>query len=91
MRGTFKDNRYIKHEKEKGILRFCNAWSINMNECSREKMASLDRIIFITEKAEYVIDAGIALEKGFYRNLGGEDKWIVPIKNWQVNEVSSTV
>ena len=95
MRGIIKDGTYTKHEKERGKLRFVKpdgAWSINMAEVDKTQLITkeVSKIVFITEKKEYSISAETALEKGFFRQLGGEDKWIVPMRNWNIKTLSLT-
>ena len=80
--GIVKDGIYFKKEKEKDQLRMSGgSWSINLSEVN---LMQVRGVIFCTEKAHYVISPTKALLYGFKRQLGGEEKLVVPLKHWEV-------
>lgn len=82
MRGIIKDGVYRKLENEKQKLRIGGgSWTINMDEIFGRKIRE---IVYQTPKAIYSISLEMAIEKGFNRNLGGENKLVVPLKYWKV-------
>lgn len=86
--GIVKDKTYYKREKESAKLRMAGgAWSINVSEVDFLKV---DNIYFLTEKQVYEISTDDATKHGFFRNLGGEDKLVVPLKNWSIRDVGRT-
>lgn len=73
---------YVKFEDEKQKLRMSGgAWSIKIAEIEGR---DLRQLVFITSKAHYKLDPQVMLDKGFERVLGGERKWVVPLKHWEV-------
>ena len=82
MKGYVKDRKYYKYEKETGRLRIGGgSWTINLNDID---LRVIEEIIYITAHAKYSISLDQAMEKGFQRKFKGEDKLVVPIKNWTV-------
>jgi len=82
MRGYIKNRIYYKHEKESGKLRIGGgSWSINLDEVT---LSDVDSFIYKTEYADYIIDRDLVLRKGFSRLFGGENKFVIPIKWWDV-------
>lgn len=79
--GIIKDGVYIKHEDEKQQLRLAGgSWSINMSEIDER----VTDVKYICGKKTYSITWKDALHFGFLRVLDGEDKLVVPLKNWEV-------
>ena len=82
MKGYVKNRVYYKYEKETGKLRMGGgSWSINLDELD---LNNVDKIIYITHYAQYEITLPDAMMKGFMRKFKGENKLIVPIKNWNI-------
>jgi hypothetical protein len=85
MHGILDGEIYTKHKDDQQQLRLGgNSWSINLHELP--KTAKL--IEYITPTSRYVITREEAFKHSFERNLGGEQKLIVPIKWWQENAVA---
>lgn len=82
MRGTLTDGVYFKKEKESGKIRFCNGWSINLDEIDLFRTTTVQQIVYATESGVYTISSELAKEKGFVRVMKGERKLIVPLKYW---------
>ena len=85
--GKVVGNAYIKNEDEKQMLRMGGgSWSIKLDEVGD----LVKEIIYITKKAKYRIDRETAIAKGFIRNMSTngvmEEKLVVPIKNWDVED-----
>lgn len=71
----------VKYEKENGKLRMSGgAWSINVDKFNLD---SITRIVYITEGFKYDIFTIDALENGYFRKLGNENKLVVPLKHWK--------
>lgn len=94
MRGVIKDGVYTKYEKESGKLRMAGgSWTVNLKEVSKEDliMRRVHTLVYVTEKKRYQIDSRLALDKGFNSPIkfGGEDKFIVPIKDgtWNITKI----
>lgn len=82
MHGVLVGKTYTKHEREKDKLRMGGgSWSINLSEIKPET----EVINYITEDYTYTISFHKAVEKGFTRVLGGEEKLVVPITHWARN------
>ena len=76
-----KDYVLIKYEKESSKLRMSGgSWTINVEKFP---LAKYHTIRYITRQYVYDIDTEDALSKGFFKNLGGEKKLVVPIKHWR--------
>lgn len=85
MRGNLNGSIYTKKEDEKQQLRLGGmSWTINLADLPKE--ATL--IEYITPISRYVISREDAFAHGFIRNLGGEDKLIVPLKWWTEGTVA---
>ena len=75
-----------KYEKESSKLRMSGgSWTINVEKFP---LAKYHTIRYITRQYVYDIDTEEALSNGFYKNLGGEKKLVVPIKHWSKNAIS---
>tara|TARA_R110002020_G_scaffold320815_1_gene536708 strand:- start:2964 stop:3227 length:264 start_codon:yes stop_codon:yes gene_type:complete len=86
MKYFIKDKTLTKYEKESGKLRMSGGcWTINLTKISLE---SFNKVVYITERYRYEIDKVWALENGFIKYFGGEDKLVVPIKYWIKDAVS---
>lgn len=86
--GVIKDGIYFKKEKEKDLLRMGGgSWSINLGEVDLE---TIKAIVFCTEKAHYIASPVTAALHGFKRELGGEEKLVLPLKHWEVRENDTT-
>jgi len=75
-------NNYVltKYEKESSKLRMSGgSWTINVEKFP---LAKYHTIRYITRQYTYDIASEDALANGFYKNLGGEKKLVVPIKYW---------
>ena len=84
MKGYVSGKIYYKHEKEADKLRMGGgSWTINL---SWIKMG-VEEVCYITEIGEYRISFPDAVKFGFRRIFQGEEKLVVPCKNW--NFVSS--
>ncbi len=76
-----KKKYYIKFEDESEKLRIGGgSWTIKIDELTPE----VTFIIYITGTTKYGIDRKRAEERGFIRTFNGEDKLIVPIREWIV-------
>ena len=76
-----KNHVLFKHEKESGKLRMSGgSWTINVEKFP---LAKYHTIRYITRQYVYDIDTEDALANGFFKNLGGEKKLVVPIKHWR--------
>lgn len=81
MHGTLLDDSYTKKEDKANMLRMGGgAWSINLDELPDEAQT----IIYKTVLETYVIGRDDAFKFGFVRQLGGENKLVVPLKFWWV-------
>jgi hypothetical protein len=84
MRGLLKDTTYIKKEDDRQQLKMGGgSWSINLADLPEE--AHL--IEYYTSSARYIISREKAFEYGFVKFLGGEEKLVVPLKQWQKVEI----
>lgn len=82
MKGYIKDRTYYKYEKESGKLRMCEgSWSINLDQLD---LNIVEKIVYITSYAKYEVELADAMMKGFMRKFKGENKLIVPMKNWTI-------
>jgi hypothetical protein len=82
--GVFMGGTYTKREKESDKLRMGGgSWTINLDELPK----NTQRVRYITEKATYEVEMGVALLQGFERVLGGERKLVLPISKWSVKEM----
>ena len=86
--GKIVDGTYIKHEDEKQIMRMSGgSWSIKLDELTKD----VKQILYITEKGKYRIDIDIAMARGFERPFetknGLENKLIVPLKHWEIDQL----
>jgi|TARA_R100000234_G_scaffold116925_1_gene94636 sorbitol-specific phosphotransferase system component IIBC len=80
MKQFIKDGVLTKYEKESSKLRMGGgSWTINLDEVSLE---SLTKIVYITNRYRYSISKKWAIEYGWTKLLGGENKLVVPIKFW---------
>lgn len=85
MRGTLTGKIYTKNEDDNQQLHLGGeSWTINLQELPGEA----EIIEYITPTSRYVISRQDALKYGFIRNLGGEDKLVVPLKRWQEDAVA---
>tara|TARA_B100001939_G_scaffold314128_1_gene298370 strand:+ start:223 stop:519 length:297 start_codon:yes stop_codon:yes gene_type:complete len=76
-----KNHVLIKYEKESSKLRMSGgSWTINVEKFP---LAKYHTIRYITRQYVYDIDTEDALANGFFKNLGGEKKLVVPIKHWR--------
>ena len=76
-----KNHVLIKYEKESSKLRMSGgSWTINVEKFP---LAKYHTIRYITRQYVYDIDTEDALTNGFFKNLGGEKKLVVPIKHWR--------
>tara|TARA_R100000329_G_C7578529_1_gene204975 strand:+ start:484 stop:741 length:258 start_codon:yes stop_codon:yes gene_type:complete len=81
MRSYIADGTYYKYEKEIGKLRLSGgAWSINVDKIELE---SINKIVYITEGFRYEIQRDQAINNGYFRKFGGENKLIVPLNKWE--------
>lgn len=81
MRGTLSDDTYTKKEDESNKLRLGGgSWTINLDELPDEAQT----IRYVTSLRAYAIGRDDAFEHGFVRQLGGENKLVVPLKFWWV-------
>lgn len=81
MRGVLVDDCYTKKEDEANKLRMGGgSWSINLDELPDEAQT----IVYKTPLRTYAIGRDDAFTHGFARNLGGENKLVVPLKFWWV-------
>jgi len=72
-------NTLYKKEHEKDKLLMANgAWTISLNR----NFNGIDKIVYQTEKGEYMILKEVALRVGFTRIFKGESKLVVPLKSW---------
>jgi hypothetical protein len=79
-RAYIKDHILNKYEKESSKLRMSGgSWTINVDKFPLAKYHS---VCYITRRYTYNISSDDALSNGFYKNLGGEKKLVVPIKYW---------
>jgi len=79
--GGVKDGVYTKHEKESGLLKMSGgSWTLNLDDI---KDLKINKIVYVTDKHNYTIDYSKALEKGFTKNFLGENKLVIPLKNWK--------
>lgn len=85
MRGWLDKGVYYKKEKESSVLRFADAWTINLSELS-SIMPQIKYFVYITPSTTYWISREKAIEKGFTRNHKGEMKLCVPRKYWEIGE-----
>ncbi len=70
----------VKYEKEQGKLRMSGgAWTINVDEI---KLDNVDKFIYITEGYKYEISKVDAIDFGYFKQLGGENKLVVPLTKW---------
>lgn len=84
MKGIFQNGNYIKHEDEANRLRMGGgSWTINLDWLTQP----VERIIYITDKARYEITYVDALKYGFPRNFQGENKLVIPLKNWIITKL----
>jgi hypothetical protein len=84
MRGIVKDYVYYKNEKETGKLKMCGgAWSINLDEILG---VIIKKIVYVTSKSRYEISYDEAMERGFHKIFGGENKLVVPEKYWTTSQ-----
>jgi hypothetical protein len=75
-----------KYEKESSKLRMSGgSWTINVEKFP---LAEYYKIRYITRQYVYEIKTEYALAMGFFKNLGGEKKLVVPIKYWRKDAVS---
>ena len=73
----------IKKEKESAKLRMGGgSWTINLDKYDLSKY---EEIQYITPKCTYRISRADAVEHGFTRYLGGENKLVVPVKHWRMS------
>lgn len=85
MRGYISNRVYYKHEKDSGLLRMSGgSWTINLDEIGNK---DIDEFVYTTQTKEYRIDRKLAEEKGFKLMFKGENKMVIPIKNWKVKEL----
>lgn len=71
----------VKYEKESSKLRLSGgSWTVNVDKFD---LGLINRIVYITEGFRYDIDKDDAISSGYFRNLGGENKLVVPIENWK--------
>jgi hypothetical protein len=83
MRFNIHDGVLIKYEKEKSRLKIGKgSWTIKKEWIENPEIF---KIKYITEESLYTITKEDALKKGWYLLLGGEDKLVVPIKNWTID------
>lgn len=81
--GQLKGDTWVKHEKEKDILRMGGgSWTINLDELPIGAM----NVEYWTGSDVYTISLPDAHEHGFIRVMGGERKLIVPLKHWTLRE-----
>lgn len=81
MHGTLIDDCYTKKEDESNKLRLGGrSWSINLDELPEHAQT----ICYKTVLETYVIGRDDAFRHGFVRQLGGENKLVVPLKFWWV-------
>lgn len=81
MRGTLIDDCYTKREDESNKLRLGGgSWTINLDDLPDEAQT----IVYKTVSGTYVIGRADAFTHGFVRQLGGENKLVVPLKFWWV-------
>lgn len=79
-------NVLYKRESNDSILRMAGgAWFINFE---RVDMETIDEFIYTTEDFQYKITREEALQHGFEMMLGGERKWVVSLKYWDVSPLS---
>ena len=84
MHGVVDDGLYVKKETEKEMLRMSGgSWSINLDEIANKDVT---KIVYFTERCIYRISYNRAHQKGFFREMAGEKKLIVPIKYWKKEE-----
>ena len=75
-----------KYEKESSKLRMSGgSWTINVDKFP---LVNYHSIRYITRQYVYTISSEDALENGFYKTLGGENKLVVPLKHWSKYAVS---
>ena len=75
-----------KYEKESSKLRMAGgSWTVNVDKFP---LAKYHTIRYITRQYVYEIDSESALANGFYKNLGGENKLVVPLKHWRKYAIS---
>lgn len=81
MHGQIYNKRvYVKNEDEKEKLRIGGgSWTIKIDELTDE----IELIVYITDKGKYGIKRARAEEKGFVRTFNGEEKLVVPVKEWR--------
>lgn len=80
MKQFIKDGVLTKYEKESSKLRMGGgSWTINLDQVSLE---SLTKIVYITNRYRYSILKKGAIQHGWVKLLGGENKLVVPIKFW---------
>ena len=80
--GFIENGTYYKKEYEKMKLRMGGgSWTIPTNEI---KNHDIERIRYKTEANVYEIDLEDAWCSGWEGNFKGEDKLVVPIKNWTI-------
>jgi len=72
----------VKYEKETSRLRIGGgSWTVQIGW-----LEGIEKIQYITAKATYTISKKKALEKGFGRLLGGEEKLVIPVKYWRIKQ-----
>ena len=74
------DGVYYKIEHEKDRLKMGNgSWTIPVSIFT---MDNVKAYCYQTEKGQYTVSKRMAVTKGFERVFQGENKLVVPLKNW---------
>ena len=81
MKQFIKDGVLTKYEKESSKLRMGGgSWTINLDKVSLD---FLTKVVYITNRYKYSIHTVDALNKGWIKILGGENKLIIPLRHWK--------
>jgi len=85
---TSEGRIYWKHEREKDKLKMAGgSWTILLKELGEDVIV----IKYVTDENIYTIGIIEAMRYGFTKNLGGEDKLVVPEKFWKKEPKEATI
>jgi hypothetical protein len=71
-----------KENESKRLLLGGGSWTINIDKLGSD-FYSVNKFRYVTHRGVYEIGRFEALQHGFFRNLGGEKKLVVPVKFWE--------
>ena len=88
MHGWIENRIYRKYESEKDkLLIGGGSWTINLKEIYGKPV---DKIEYQTAKGVYSIDFTKAQQVGFVRSFQGENKLVIPVKEWDFSLLKLT-